>query len=43
MPMMIVATLLYFVIIWDKEITHWEGWLLVIFYIFFLGKLFGLL
>lgn len=42
MPMMIVATLLYFVIIWEKEITHWEGWMLVIFYIFFLGKLFGL-
>jgi cation:H+ antiporter len=42
MPMMIVATLLYFVIIWEKEITLWEGWMLVIFYIFFLGKLFGL-
>jgi cation:H+ antiporter len=42
MPMMIVATLLYFVVIWDKEITHWEGWMLLIFYIFFLGKLFGL-
>ncbi len=42
MPMMIVATLLYFVIIWEKEITHWEGWMLVIFYVFFLGKLFGL-
>jgi cation:H+ antiporter len=43
MPMMIVATLLYFVIIWEKEITLWEGWMLVIFYIFFLGKLFGLI
>jgi cation:H+ antiporter len=42
MPMMIVATLLYFVIIWEKEITLWEGWMLVIFYIFFLGKLFSL-
>lgn len=42
MPMMIVATLLYFVVIWEKEITLWEGWMLVIFYIFFLGKLFGL-
>jgi cation:H+ antiporter len=42
MPMMIVATLLYFVVIWDKEITHWEGWMLLIFYIFFLGKLFAL-
>jgi cation:H+ antiporter len=42
MPMMIVATLLYFVVIWEKEMTLWEGWMLVIFYIFFLGTLFGL-
>ncbi|HII05971.1 MAG TPA: calcium/sodium antiporter [Methanotrichaceae archaeon] len=42
MPMMLAATLLYFVIIWEKEITLWEGCMLVIFYIFFLGKLFGL-
>ena len=42
MPMMIVATLLYFVVIWEKEMTHWEGWMLVIFYAFFLGKLFAL-
>ena len=42
MPMMIVATLLYFVVIWEKEITLWEGWMLVIFYVFFLGKLFAL-
>ncbi|HNR59393.1 MAG TPA: sodium:calcium antiporter, partial [Methanothrix sp.] len=42
MPMMIVSTLLYFVVIWENEMTHWEGWLLVIFYAFFLGKLFAL-
>ncbi len=42
MPMMIIATLLYFIVIWEKEITLWEGWMLVIFYIFFLGRLFGL-
>ena len=42
MPMMIVATLLYFVVIWEKEMTLWEGWMMVIFYIFFLGKLFSL-
>ena len=41
MPMMVIATLLYFVVIWEKEITLWEGWMMVIFYIFFLGKLFG--
>lgn len=42
MPMMIVATLLYFVVIWENEVTQWEGWMLVIFYFFFLGKLFAL-
>ena len=42
MPMMIVATLLYFVVIWENEMTQWEGWMLVIFYVFFLGKLFAL-
>jgi len=42
MPMMIIATLLYFVVIWEKEMTLWEGWMMVIFYVFFLGKLFGL-
>ncbi len=42
MPMMIVATLLYFVVTWEKKMTLREGWMLAIFYIFFLGKLFGL-
>lgn len=42
LPMMLIATLLYFFITHDKEITKWEGWLLVIFYVFFIGKLFSL-
>src|SRR4030042_7078721 len=37
-PMMIIATLLYFFITQDKEITKWEGALLIIFYILFLVK-----
>lgn len=37
-PMMIIATLLFFFITQDKEITKWEGALLIIFYILFLGK-----
>lgn len=41
LPMMIAATLLYFFIAQDKEITRWEGWLLLLFYILFLGKLLG--
>jgi|TARA_Y100000310_G_C20686317_1_gene819250 cation:H+ antiporter len=42
LPMMLVATLLFFFITLGKEITRWEGWLLLLFYIFFIGKLFGL-
>ncbi|MHA1874834.1 MAG: calcium/sodium antiporter [Promethearchaeota archaeon] len=42
LPMMLIATLLYFFITQDKGITKWEGWLLVIFYVFFIGKLFNL-
>ncbi len=43
LPMMLIATLLFFFITQDKEITKWEGWLLIMFYIFFIGKLFKLL
>ena len=43
LPMMLIATLLYFFITQDKEITRWEGWMLIIFYVFFIGKLFNLL
>ena len=42
LPMMLISTLLYFFITQDKEVTRWEGALLVIFYIFFIGKLFNL-
>lgn len=41
LPMMLIATLLYFFITQDREITKWEGYLLILFYIFFIGKLFG--
>jgi cation:H+ antiporter len=42
LPMMLIATLLYLFITHDKQITMWEGLLLVIFYIFFVGTLFNL-
>lgn len=42
-PMMIIATLLYFFITQDKEITKWEGALLIIFYILFVGKVLAFL
>ncbi len=43
LPMMLMATILYFFITQDKQITRWEGGMLVIFYVFFIGKLFDLL
>lgn len=39
LPIMIIATFLYFFITQDKEITKWEGALLIIFYILFIGKI----
>lgn len=42
MPTMVIATLLFFLITQQKRITKWEGWLLLVFYLFFLGKLFSL-
>lgn len=43
LPMMIVASLLVIFMIIEQELTKWEGWLLLLFYVFFLGSLFGLL
>jgi cation:H+ antiporter len=43
LPIMVVATLLFFFMAQDREITRWEGSLLGIFYILYLGKLFELL
>lgn len=42
LPMMLIATLLFFFVSQDKEITQWEGWFLLIFYVFFIVKLFNL-
>jgi cation:H+ antiporter len=42
LPMMLIATLLFFFMTQDKEITQWEGWGLILFYVFFIGQLFGL-
>jgi len=40
LPMMLIASVLYLFITQDKRMTKWEGWVLVIFYVFFIGKLF---
>ena len=38
-PVMIVATFLCFFMIQDKEITKWEGMILLLFYVFFFVKI----
>ena len=43
LPMMIIATLLFFFMMQEKVITRWEGYVLLLFYVFFIGKLFNLL
>ncbi|MBN1275572.1 calcium/sodium antiporter [Candidatus Woesearchaeota archaeon] len=42
LPVMVAATFLYLFITQDKQITKWEGWLLLIFYAFFVGRITGL-
>ncbi len=42
LPFMGVATVLYFFMAQDREVTRWEGMPLVLFYVLFLGRLFDL-
>lgn len=42
LPVMIIATLMFFFITQNREITKWEGWMLLVFYVLFIGKLFNL-
>lgn len=41
LPVMVIATLMYFFITLDRKTTKWEGWLLILFYLFFLGYSLG--
>jgi len=38
LPLMIVMTILFGMVANDKEITRWEGMLLLLFYVFFIGE-----
>jgi len=40
LPVLIIATLLFYFVTHQKRITQWEGWLLLIFYILFISRLF---
>jgi len=42
LPFMVVITLLAFFITQDKDVTRWEGALLILLYVFFIGALLGL-
>lgn len=42
LPIMLIATLLFFFVTLSKQVTRWEGYILVIFYLVFIGKLFSL-
>tara|TARA_Y100000310_G_scaffold70474_1_gene66145 strand:- start:6186 stop:7145 length:960 start_codon:yes stop_codon:yes gene_type:complete len=43
LPVMVIASLLYFFMTQDRRITRWEGYLLLMFYVFFVGKVVGLI
>ncbi|RMI09299.1 MAG: sodium:calcium antiporter, partial [Calditrichaeota bacterium] len=41
LPILIIATVMVFVTTQDREMTRWEGWLFLVFYALFVGKVFG--
>jgi cation:H+ antiporter len=42
LPMMLIATVLFILMMQDRKIANWEGWLLLLFYVFFIVRLFGI-
>ena len=40
LPLMIVMTVLFGVMAFDRVITRWEGWILLLFYLMFMGQIF---
>ncbi len=41
LPMLLAATLLFFFVTQDKQVTKWEGWLFFVLYAWFIGELFN--
>lgn len=41
LPVMLIATLLYLFVTRDKSVTRWEGWMLLMVYVFFIGATFN--
>ena len=42
LPVMLAATFMYLFSTQIKEVTRWEGWMFLLFYVFFIARLFGL-
>lgn len=43
LPVMIIATVIYFFMVQDKTVTRWEGGILLIFYVFFILQLIAMI
>ena len=39
-PLMLAATLMFYFVFHYKEVSHWHGFIFIVFYVFFIGKLF---
>jgi cation:H+ antiporter len=40
LPVFFVAALLFVIVTVDEKVNRWEGWLMLMFYLFFIGRLF---
>ena len=40
-PIMVIATLVFYFLTLKKELTQWEGFILLLFYVLFIRNLFG--
>jgi cation:H+ antiporter len=43
LPMLLAATLLFFFVTQDKQVTKWEGWLFFVLYAWFIGDIFNVI
>ena len=43
LPVMLIGTVLCFFMIQEREMTQWEGWVFLLFYLFFIGKVLELM
>jgi len=42
-PALIAASVLFLVATVDRQVSKWEGWVFILMYVFFLGKMFGII